>query len=93
MSEMTNGSMAMPAIAGRLPDIPFTRLLLRSGETCRIGRGFRRVRVLSGSAWITCNGQDILVPSGECGKLPEPRRDWPVMSSIGGEPLAVELRG
>ena len=62
----------------------FTRLLLHPREVCRIERGFRWARVLSGTAWIT--------GSGELRPLPVSREPL-VLSGVGLAPLAVELGG
>ncbi len=71
----------------------FTRLLMRRGETCRIDRRFRRLRVLLGVAWVTCEGVDLLVPAGESVEVPVSRKDFAVMSGVGDDALVVELSG
>ena len=81
------GSTAGTADARR-----FTRLLLHPREVCRIERGFRWARVLSGTAWITGSGEDILVVAGELRPLPVSREPL-VLSGVGLAPLAVELGG
>jgi hypothetical protein len=70
----------------------FTRLLLRRAEVCRVEPRFRWVRVLSGTAWITGSGEDIVVSAGDMRALPQ-SRDRLVLSPVGLEPLAVELGG
>ena len=81
------------ATAGSTADARrFTRLLLHPREVCRIDRGFRWARVLSGVAWITGCGDDILVVAGEMRALPATREPL-VLSGVGLAPLAVELGG
>ncbi len=70
----------------------FTRLLLHPREVCRIDRGYRWARVLSGTAWITGCGEDILIRAGGMRALPDSREPL-VLSGVGVAPLAVELGG
>ncbi len=92
MSSIAQLALSLPRAGkgpgGRL----FTRLLLQQPEVCRIERGYRWVRVLSGTAWITGSGEDIVVIAGGVQTLPR-ARDRLVLSGVGLEPLAVELGG
>lgn len=61
------------------------------------GRDVRRmtnvaqvVRVVSGNAWITLDGEDILVSRGEEAAL-QPGEYPPVISSMNGRPLVYEV--
>jgi hypothetical protein len=67
------------------------RLVLLRGEAIRLPRSARRLRVISGRAWVSQEGEDILLSSCEslplCGK-PE---DQAVVSATGDEALFFEL--
>ena len=67
------------------------RLVLLPGETLRIPGTHARILALSGTAWITREGKDILIASGEQKDLPA-ARDCTVISAIGTEALLFEVR-
>ncbi len=92
MGTIAQLALSIPRAGGGPDAAHFTRLLLQPREICRIERCFRWARVLAGTAWITCRGEDILVSAGERRELPE-SRECLLMSGIGTEPLAVELGG
>ncbi len=66
------------------------RLVLLPGEALGMPRGKARLRVLSGTAWITRSGMDIALGAGESLGV-TPSRDSAVISGLGGQPLLVEL--
>jgi len=62
---------------------------LSAGELQAVPRGMRNLQVLSGIAWITVDGQDVLVEKGGCVQLP--RGGFPALvSGLGGEMLLFE---
>jgi hypothetical protein len=67
------------------------RIVLLAGETLRIPGTQTSIRALSGTAWITREGKDILLSSGEQKDLPA-ARDCTVISAIGTEALLFEVR-
>lgn len=69
---------------------PPLRVVLLPGEALRVPRGGRTVRVLSGTAWMTRAGVDIVLPCGERSDL-RASRDAPVISALGASPLLVEV--
>ncbi len=67
------------------------RMVLLEGEALRLPRSRMRVRVLSGTAWITQQGEDKLLPEGEALAL-SAAADQAVISPIGNVPLLFEMR-
>ncbi len=67
------------------------RLVLLPGETLRLPGAQVRIRALSGTAWITRQGKDILLTAGEARELPA-ARDCTVISAIGTEARSFEVR-
>jgi hypothetical protein len=67
------------------------RLALLHGEAIRVPKAAARMRVLSGKAWVTFNGEDVLLGSGEGLALPSKPRYAPVVSAVGEEPLFFEM--
>ncbi len=67
------------------------RVVLLSGDTLRIPRSSRHLRVLSGTAWISQCGKDTVLESGQCYRI-RGAADCAVISGLRGEPLLVEVR-
>ena len=66
------------------------RLALSAGELHRVPRGMHNVQVLSGIAWITVDGQDVVAERGSCVQLPQ--NAFPALvSRLGGETLVFEI--
>jgi hypothetical protein len=65
------------------------RLILFKGEVVRI-RASQAVRVISGNAWITFKGQDILAAADENVTF-ERSSDFVVISPMGNSPLIVQI--
>ena len=78
---------------GEFPASESRRLLcfaLYSGELLRIPRDRQHLHVLSGTAWISVAGRDIVVSHGSCAKLVRSR--YPALvSGLGGQPLLFEI--
>jgi hypothetical protein len=66
------------------------RFTLEKGEVLRIPLVYRELHVLSGVAWITVAGEDIIVKSGEKTLLVS-RNEFPVLSALGNVPLILEV--
>jgi mannose-6-phosphate isomerase-like protein (cupin superfamily) len=66
------------------------RVALLHGEMLRVPRSSDRLRILSGSAWVTFGGKDFLLESGEQLTLPKTRYGA-VISAVGGDALLFEV--
>jgi hypothetical protein len=65
------------------------RIVLLQGEVLRVPPASGTLRVLSGTAWVSFEGRDVLLSRGE--RLDIARRaDRPVVSGL-GEPLLFEV--
>ena len=60
------------------------------GELLRIPRESRFLRVLSGTAWISVTGTDVVVPKGDSIKLIRTRNPA-LVSALGIAPLLLEI--
>ena len=67
------------------------RMVLLEGEALTLPLSLLRVRVVSGTAWITQQGEDKLLPEGEALTL-SADADRAVISPIGTVPLLFEMR-
>ena len=67
------------------------RILLVAGEAVTLPPRSSRVRVLAGSAWLTCRGSDVILAAGQSAVL-GPGRQCSVVSSVGGQPVLLEVR-
>jgi hypothetical protein len=67
------------------------RLTLLRGEALRVPRGARRLRVLSGTAWVSLEGEDFVLE--RCESIPLAKRPGheAVVSATGRDPLLFEL--
>ena len=66
------------------------QLTLEKGEVFRIPQAYRQFKVLSGVAWLTVGGKDIILQSGEKVSL-ESKKDVAVISALGKTPLVLEV--
>ncbi len=66
------------------------RIALYAGELLRVPRGLRRLHVISGTAWVSTEGRDVVASSGQCVSLPG-CRSCALVSGLRGEPLLFEL--
>jgi hypothetical protein len=73
-------------------DRPMVRLLLRHNEVVRLPASSRDIEVIAGTAWVTVNGRDIFLASGERLWLPS-RRDSALISALGRTLLILEVFG
>jgi len=65
-------------------------LALYPGELLRIPRMRQRLHVLSGTAWVSTDGRDMVASPGGCMDLAGAR--YPALvSGVGGEPLLFEV--
>jgi hypothetical protein len=66
------------------------RFVLLAGEVLRVPRACASVSVLSGSAWITRGGRDIVLSPGEA-RVFDAAREPVIISALGAVPLLVEV--
>ena len=66
------------------------RLVLLQGEVLRIPHTRGTLRVLSGTAWVSLDGEDVLLCRDEHIDIAH-RADRPVVSGLGREPLVFEV--
>ena len=68
------------------------RLMLHPNELFRLPATSQGLKVVAGAAWVTSNGQDIFLASGESLSLPA-LRDAVLISALGDEVLILEVFG
>ncbi len=66
------------------------KVTLQEGNVLRVPLECREVHILSGVAWITVNGEDIILLSGETASL-APTKGSAVLSVLGNKPLTLEF--
>jgi hypothetical protein len=90
-AEMTLLFKGMEHGGARGQSDPALRLVLLQGEVLRVPPTRGTLRVLSGTAWISQDGEDILLCRDQFIDIAR-RSDPPVVSGIGREPLLFEVR-
>jgi hypothetical protein len=68
------------------------RLVLYKDEIFRVPGASTCIRVLSGNAWLTVDGQDIIVTRGETASV-RSKKDFALVSTFNSAPLVFELCG
>lgn len=68
----------------------FTVIKLENNQVFRLPKAYRNVQVLSGTAWITIDKQDIILRSGEKVSLPL-SKNFAVISVLSKIPLILEV--
>ncbi len=63
---------------------------INEGEVAALPRNWQEMRVLSGKAWLTMNGQDYFLEPGQSLFLLE-RRDKALVSSFNGGGVRIEV--
>lgn len=77
-------------IKGNLKSVFPLRFTLKKDEIFRLPPGNREFQVLSGVAWVTIDGNDIILHSGEKAEL-ESHKDIAIISALGEIPLILEV--
>jgi|WetSurMetagenome_2_1015567.scaffolds.fasta_scaffold596513_2 hypothetical protein len=73
------------------------RIVLLPGETLRIPHPHANVHVLSGTAWLTTEGKDIILCGGQCLSCNEQcqasatAKEPPVISGLGSQAVLFEV--
>jgi hypothetical protein len=65
-------------------------LTIAQGEVVRIPSTCQKIQVLSGVAWLTAAGKDIILSAGEK-ELLVSNEDAVLLSALGNAPLTLEL--
>lgn len=68
------------------------RLVLYKDEVLRLPEGCKEIRILSGNAWVTINGEDITIFQGEKRAI-TPHKDMVLVSTLRDTPLVFEAWG
>ena len=68
------------------------RLVLYAGEVLRLPQTRLQVRIVSGSAWVTFAGRDIVLKSGETTSFAS-GEDAALVSALEEAPLTIEILG
>jgi hypothetical protein len=68
------------------------RLMLRYNEVLRLPASGQKLQIISGVAWVTVNGHDIFLASGERLRLPS-RGDAALISALGRQSIILEVFG
>ena len=71
---------------------PMLRVMLRHNELFRLPAASPGIEVVAGAAWVTVNGQDIFLASGERLWLSS-HRDAVLVSALGRNPVILEVFG
>ncbi|BCL38227.1 hypothetical protein [Nostoc sp. MS1] len=66
-------------------------ITLTYNQSFRIPQSVDELEVLSGCAWITVAGQDIVLIKKQIASIPQ-SKDGVIISSVSQEPLVFELR-
>jgi hypothetical protein len=69
---------------------PFLRLILYKNEIFHLPQACQEIRVLAGCAWLTLDGQDIILTRGDQLWLAK-NRDFALVSALGQNPLIFEV--
>jgi hypothetical protein len=87
---MTVSASARTVDCGEWPASVDRERLVR-GETRRLRRNHRILRVVSGYAWVTADGSDVILASSEAVLLPRGKHPA-VVSALGDRPLVYEIQ-
>ena len=69
--------------------VPY-QVILQKGKVFRVPFRCRELHLLSGVAWLTVNGEDIILKSGETVSLPS-NKGLAIISVLGNMPLTLEV--
>lgn len=77
-------------LKGNLKPLTPAHFTLEQGEVFRMPTGYQELYVLSGTAWISVNGQDIILLSGDKVSL-ETNKGSALISALGESSLSLEV--
>jgi hypothetical protein len=75
---------------GQLKSIIPHQFIFDKGEVFRVPSACKELYVLSGRAWVTHDGKDIILNSGERASLIS-NKDCTLVSALGKVPLSLEV--
>lgn len=75
---------------GNLKSVIPLRFTLEKDEIFRFSSEYQEFKVLSGVAWITIEGRDLILHSGEKAEL-ESHKDMAIISALGKMPVVLEV--
>lgn len=80
-------------VAGRVAGAlaPFLRLLVYPGEVYRLPEAGQCMRIVSGRAWLTAQGRDMILEAEQRACL-APAAEAALVSALGGAPVVLEVR-
>jgi hypothetical protein len=79
------------ALTGAVPAAPLAeRLTVTENQHYTLSREVTSIRVLSGAAWISHLGKDIVLERGRTLEL-QPQRDIAIVTSLNHKPVELEL--
>jgi len=85
----------MNAAATRHPQVRISaaqqQLTFVRGQTHRLPKTMRSIRVVAGCAWVTFNGEDLILIPGDSATFSG--KDYPVLTAMGRNPLVIEVPG
>jgi hypothetical protein len=67
-----------------------SHLIVLKGDACRLARGVKGVRVLSGRAWVSYKGKDIVLTRNQEMRF-DARREWAVVSGVAQAAVVLEV--
>lgn len=68
------------------------RFTIVRGEVRRLPNTFHHIKVITGCAWVSYAGQDMILIPGETAEF-NLHADFPVISAMGHIPLVIEVPG
>lgn len=69
--------------------VPY-QVTLQTSKVFRVPLECKELHILSGSAWLTVDGEDIILTSGETASLASPH-SLAILSVLGNRPLTLEV--
>lgn len=69
------------------------RVVLRGREVLRLPAGARGVRVRTGRAWLSVNGEDVILTRHTNAQFKARAADPALLSALGEAPVMVEILG
>jgi hypothetical protein len=69
--------------------VPY-QVTLQNGKVFRVPVECREIHLLSGVAWLTVDGEDIILRSGETASLAS-NRGLAILSALGNMPITLEV--
>ena len=79
---------AVIAMNGNFTDVS-RHLSLTAGQVLRLKKTIREINIISGCAWVSYAGQDMVLEAGDRASFAL-NRDVPVVSAVGQSPLIFD---